>query len=152
MGATLLFLPSSIPSMTALERESLGAATDEALSSSVHAKIYVLSFSKFIMIFVFIYHCMNPLRHHSDPPPSQIHPNQVQHPHTRSQSGPQTAPCLQKISSKALPLIVEAIWHRWESGDSCMHACFAAKAEALDKMFTWNFPRCCINFDFLLLQ
>ena len=38
MGVTLLCLPSSIPSLTAMERESLGEATDEALSSSVHAK------------------------------------------------------------------------------------------------------------------
>ena len=38
MGVTLLCLPSSIPSLTATERESLGEATDEALSSSVHAK------------------------------------------------------------------------------------------------------------------
>ena len=38
MGFTLLCLPSSIPSLAALERESLGEATDEVLSSSVHAK------------------------------------------------------------------------------------------------------------------
>ena len=86
-------------------------------------KIYILSFSKFIMIFVFIYHCLNPFRHHSDPPPSQIHPNPVHHPHTRSRSGHETAPCLQKSHPKHY----HSLWKPFGTAESlgtaaCMRA------------------------------
>ena len=148
----MLCLPSSIPSLTATQDESLRGATDMAsLSSSVHAKltISILQVYNDPCIHLPLYESPSAsLRSTSKSDSSESStPSSQEKPKWASNSSLSA-----KISSRALPLVVEAIWHGRGSRDSCMHARFAAKAEAQDSVFTWKLSWCCINFDFLFRQ